>query len=74
MPDTASEYTPLFIPEPSADQLLPFHLAMYFAELPPAVVNKPAAYSSLPDSASAYTTRSIPEPSADQLLPSHLAM
>ena len=30
LPDTASAYTQRssFIPEPSADQLLPFHLAM----------------------------------------------
>ena len=31
LPDTASAYTSLFIPEPSALQLLPFHLAMPLA-------------------------------------------
>jgi hypothetical protein len=44
------------------------------ALLLPAVVNAPAAYTSLPDTASAYTAAFIPEPSALQLLPSHLAM
>ena len=28
LPDTASAYTSLLIPDPSADQLLPFHLAI----------------------------------------------
>src|SRR5206468_3441984 len=89
LPDTASAYTmggywppwpPQHIPEPSADQLLPFHLAMIFAPLSPAVVNTPPAYTSPPDTASAYTERAlrssspIPEPSADQLLPFHLTI
>src|SRR5437899_3239453 len=63
-----------FIPEPSADQLLPSHLAMFVAALPPAVVKAPPAYRSLPETASAYTLPFIPEPSAVQVLPSHLAM
>src|SRR5438094_1003138 len=80
LPDTASAYTlaepklPPPIPEPSADQLLPSHLAMELATLPPAVVKLPPAYTLLPDTASADTTLSIPEPNAVQLFPSHLAM
>src|SRR6266702_3312489 len=80
LPDTASADTALFIPEPSADQLLPFHLAMELAALPPAVVNSPPAYTLLPDTASADTLMGLPlppptpEPSADQMLPFHLAM
>src|SRR6266566_2496025 len=79
LPDTATASTPgtykvLPIPEPSADQLLPSHLAMLLAALPPAVVNCPPAYRLLPATASAATKPSIPEPSADQLLPFHLAM
>jgi hypothetical protein len=72
---TASAYTQLLIPEPSADQLLPSHLAMFLAGLPPAVVKLPPAYTSPPDTASAATSGSppIPEPSGDQLLPFHLA-
>src|SRR5947208_13005439 len=68
----------LFIPEASADQLFPFHLAMYPAEIPPAVLKYPPSYKSLPDAASAYTWGLIlplnPEPSADQLLPFHFAV
>src|SRR6266567_1985753 len=81
LPDTASALTSQFIPEPSADQLLPSHLAMFVAGPPPAVVKLPPAYRSLPETASACTRREksalsppIPEPSADQLLPFHLAM
>src|SRR6266487_4122423 len=79
LPDTASPYTLLSIPEPRADQLLPSHLAMLAAGMPPPVpentfVNPPPTYRSLPDAASTCTGPSIPEPSADQLLPSHLAM
>src|SRR6266511_3477658 len=82
LPDTTSADTEAKglgppIPEPSADQLLPFHLAMFVATLPPAVVKAPPAYRSLPDTASAYTKGlgpPIPEPSAVQLLPFHLAM
>src|SRR5436309_874976 len=59
-------------------QLLPFHLAMEVAPRPPAVENRPPAYTVVPDTANAYTElRSeppIPEPSADQLVPFHLAM
>src|SRR5712671_6463505 len=62
------------MPEPSADQLLPSHLAMLVATMPPAVVKAPPAYRLLPDTVSAYTQLSIPEPSAVQLVPFHLAM
>src|SRR5207249_4921789 len=81
LPDTASADTkgplrPPLIPEPSADQLLPSHLAMSFAALPPAERKSPPAYTSLPDTASADTEKlaTNPEPNADQLLPFHLAM
>src|SRR5437879_5051055 len=81
LPDTANALTKLFMPEPSAVQLVPFHLAMRLAMLPPAVVKWPPAYTLLPDTASATTAGPlngsvgpIPEPSADQLLPFHLAM
>src|SRR5439155_842745 len=80
LPDTASAYTSVPapkappIPEPSADLLLPSHLAMLVAAPPPAVVNPPPAYTSPPDTASARTSPSIPEPNADQLLPFHLAI
>ena len=66
------------IPEPSAVQMLPFHLAMFLAGLPPAVVNLPPAYKSLPDTVIAYTAGEepplIPEPNGVQLLPFHFAM
>src|ERR1039457_1173558 len=82
LPETASAYTSSFIPEPSADQLFPSHLAMLAAGLPPAVEKSPPAYNVLPDIASASTdgpspsepAPEIPEPRADQLLPFHLAM
>src|SRR5205814_238067 len=80
LPDTARADTSLSIPDPSAVQLLPFHLAMKLAALPSAVVKLPPAYTSLPDNASAFSEGGsslpppTPEPRADQLLPSHLAM
>src|SRR5436190_1947910 len=55
LPDTANASTRSFIPEPSADQLLPSHLAMSVAALPPAVVKLPPANTLLPDTASADT-------------------
>src|SRR4051812_49016430 len=63
-PDTASANTVVLAsssggryktPEPSALQVLPSHLAMFVAGLPPAVVNPPPTYKLLPDTASAYT-------------------
>ena len=81
LPDAANAYTYSFIPEPRADQLVPFHCAMRKAWLPPAVSNSPPAYTLLPDTASAYTKGpnppsppDNPEPRADQLLPFHCAM
>src|SRR5689334_18746054 len=74
---TTSANTALSIPEPSALQLLPFHLPLLLASPPPASSNPPPAYRSLPDIASAYTTGEnvppIPDPSALQRLPFHLA-
>ena len=52
-PDTANAHTSLFIPEPRADQVLPFHCAMELAALPPALKKSPPAYTVLPDTASA---------------------
>lgn len=54
-PVTASASTDPFIPEPRADQALPFHLAMWLAATSPAVVNLPPAYTSEPETASAST-------------------
>src|SRR5688572_22708032 len=63
---------------PTADQLVPSHLAMRWAGTPPADVNRPPAYnaSPLPSSkvARAKTSANNPMPTADQLVPSHLAM
>src|SRR5437870_9699630 len=61
------------MPEPSAVQLLPSHLAMELAALPPAVLNLPPAYRSLPDTASANTAPRNPEPTAVKLSAHHLA-
>jgi len=79
VPEIARAFTPLHwsstaIPDPKADQLLPFHLATFVAAVPPAEVNQPPAYRSLPDTARANTSLFSPEPKADQLLPSHFAM
>src|SRR5687767_2703265 len=84
LPDTASEFTGRAYsptPDPSALQLLPFHLAMLVAAIPPAVAKKPPAYRSLPGSTSASTSPITPPPPALldrtkvlQLLPFHLAM
>src|SRR5207247_695833 len=73
-PEVVSARRTLSSPEPSADQLLPSHLAMCSPTLPSsAVEKKPPAYRSLPDTASARTWSLIPGPNADQLLPPHLA-
>ncbi len=64
----------LVSPEPNADHSLPFHLAMWLAGLPPAVVKSPPAYQSEPETASDVTSLFIPGPNADQALPFHLAM
>ena len=42
----------LLVPVPSAAQVLPFHLAIWLALTPPAVVKSPPAYRSLPETAS----------------------
>ena len=71
------------MPEPSALQPLPFHLAMLVADTPPASVNRPPTNTSLPDTARLETELTsfgklaepvIPNPRALQPLPSHLAM
>src|SRR4051794_6302041 len=71
-PDTASELTVLPMPGPSADQVVPSHLAMRVAGLPPAVVKAPPTYRSLPETASALAAPPSPVPKGDQLLPFHL--
>ena len=76
LPDTASADTPSpFIPEPSADQLLPFHLAMLVGraaarrrEIAPRIQVAARHRQRI------HIAPFIPEPSADQLLPFHLAM
>lgn len=62
------------MPDPSGDQLLPFHFAIPMAVVPPAVVKRPPANRLLPDTASADTASFIPSPTGDQLLPFHFAM
>src|SRR5437762_12398973 len=81
--DTASALTEgvssstLPIPDPRADQLPPFHLAIPLARRPSAMLKVPAAYRSLPETASANTmgvpTSFLrrPDPSCHQLLPFH---
>src|SRR2546422_11312392 len=72
LPDTASANTKREEPTPpnpesSADQLLPSHLAIRLAALPPAVVNTPPAYTSLPDTASANTTARTSRPDTEYI-------
>src|SRR5262249_6497635 len=80
LPDTASAKTcvkpplPPDTPAPSADHAFPFHLAMLFAGMPPALVKLPPAYRPLPDTVRARTQPLTPEPSADHAFPSHLAI
>src|SRR5437867_12686292 len=62
------------IPLPSADHVLPSHLAIAFALTPPALPNLRPAYRSVPIAARVSTPQSIPSPRADQVLPLHLAM
>src|ERR1043165_9137277 len=76
----------MLTPPPSADQLEPFHLAIPFADTPPAVANEPATYSAgpLPSSktvkARTEATPAIgsgpsgPPARADQVDPFHFAM
>jgi len=63
-----------FGPVPSVLQLLPFHLAILLAEIPPAALKFPPTYTSLPLTAIAKTLPFTPAPSALQLLPFHLAI
>ena len=74
VPDTTSANAGPSIPEPTGDQLLPFHWAMPLAETPPAIPNQPPAYRVLPFTASAATAPFTPEPNCDQPLPSHCTM
>src|SRR5216117_435538 len=65
LPDTASANTGPFIPEPSADQPLPFHLAIPLAALPPAVVKSPPPHTgrySTPPAQSHCRSSPNPEP------------
>src|SRR5262245_66021167 len=64
-----------FVPEPSADQLVPFQRAMLEALTPPANVKvPPATRSPFGSVIRAATPPFVPEPSADQLVPSQRAM
>src|SRR5713226_8105979 len=74
LPVIARANTRLSIPIPSADQPLPFHLAMWLTvmgtlSLLAAVVKKPPAYTLLPKTVTTSTVPLIPAPSADQLPP-----
>jgi hypothetical protein len=62
-------------PSPTADQLVPFHIAILLAVEPPAAVKDPPAYRfELEPQARALAPALRPGPSADQLVPFHLAM
>jgi hypothetical protein len=61
------------IPEPKADQELPFQRAMLVADTPPAIVKLPPAYKLVPDTAIAETVPFIPEPNAAHKRPFHSA-
>jgi hypothetical protein len=54
---------------PKADHALPFHFAMWFAGVPLAFVNPPAAYTSLPLNTIAFIVLFTPLPSAAQFPP-----
>src|ERR1043166_7640986 len=66
------------MPLPSADQVVPFHRAMFVAFTAPAWVNAPPTYRLVPSYSMAPTPGVLapvtPEPSACQLEPSHRAM
>src|SRR5262245_15801185 len=64
------------IPEPSADQFVPFQRAIRFALTPPAIVNvPPATRSPFGNVVRADTAPLVqPVPSADQPAPSHRAV
>src|SRR5690606_28206152 len=65
---TASAATTELVPVPSGDHAVPSHRAMWFADEPPAVVNRPAATRSpFASTAKARTSLFRPEPSADQV-------
>src|SRR6476620_10203724 len=74
LPAWVSVCTRSSVPDSIADQLLPFHLAMFFAGLPPAVPKKPPAYRFVPDTNNEYTSLLVPEPNAVHVLPFHFAM
>ena len=59
---------------PKLDQVEPFNLAIFTADIPPAVVKLPPTYTSVPDISIAYTIPLVPVPKADQVEPSHLAI
>jgi hypothetical protein len=63
---TSAPFTGVDIPEPSVDQLLPFHCAMRLALVSlPADVKAPPAYKVLPETAKAITVLFTPELSGD---------
>src|SRR5262245_11169771 len=65
-------------PLPSADQLVPSHLAIPLAGTPPMVKKLPAAWSAAPPPSSktpsTETFEVVPLPSGDQLVPSQRAI
>ena len=75
LPDTASASTGYWycIPDPTSDQLVPFHCATEELSLNCSVAKLPPAYNVLPDTTSANTPLFRPDPTSDQALPFHWA-
>ena len=63
-----------FTPAPKPCQLLPSHLAIKFAEMPPADIKLPPTYMSVPETASVNTSEYMLLLKGLQLLPFHFAM
>jgi hypothetical protein len=71
----ARAFTVPLVPVPSADHEVPFHFAILFTVVPPAVVKTPPAYRfPLESMARAFTVLFIPVPSPDHEVPFHFAI
>src|SRR5438045_1470193 len=74
LPETAKAFTILFIPEPSAIQLVPSHLAILARGVVPLAEKAPPTIKSAPENFNALTWPFNPVPRLVQLFPFHLAM